>query len=36
MTIEDELFKRTFWMLVGCDAIMSAFLGRPRATTDKE
>ncbi|KAJ7282766.1 fungal-specific transcription factor domain-containing protein [Mycena rebaudengoi] len=36
MTIEDELFKRTFWMLVGCDAIMSAFLGRPRATTDKD
>ncbi|KAJ7278192.1 hypothetical protein C8J57DRAFT_1060291 [Mycena rebaudengoi] len=36
MTIEDELFKRTFWMLVCCDALLSAFLGRPRATTDED
>ncbi|KAK7435216.1 Gypsy retrotransposon integrase-like protein 1, variant 2 [Stygiomarasmius scandens] len=32
-TIEGELWKRVFWMLYGVDIYMSAFLGRPRATS---
>ncbi|KAJ7282709.1 fungal-specific transcription factor domain-containing protein [Mycena rebaudengoi] len=34
MTIEDELFKRAFWMLISCDALICSFLGRPRVTND--
>ncbi|KAJ7255322.1 fungal-specific transcription factor domain-containing protein [Mycena rebaudengoi] len=36
MTVEDELFKRTFWMIMVCDALTSAFLGRPRAINDDD
>jgi hypothetical protein len=36
MTIEDELFKRAFWVLIVCDALLSAAFGRPRATNDDE
>ncbi|KAK1221321.1 Gypsy retrotransposon integrase-like protein 1 [Marasmius sp. AFHP31] len=32
-TVEDELWKRAFWLLISIDLFMSAFLGRPRATT---
>ncbi|GLB45030.1 putative expressed protein [Lyophyllum shimeji] len=32
-TIEDELWKRCFWILVCMDAMLCSFLGRPRATT---
>ncbi|KAK7044115.1 Gypsy retrotransposon integrase-like protein 1 [Paramarasmius palmivorus] len=32
-TIEDELWKRAFWILVSTDLILSLFQGRPRATT---
>jgi len=35
-TIEGELWKRVFWMLYGVDIYMSAFLGRPRATSYDE
>ncbi|KAK1227496.1 Gypsy retrotransposon integrase-like protein 1 [Marasmius sp. AFHP31] len=34
--IEDELWKRAFWLLVSMDLFMSAFRGRPRATTSDE
>ncbi|KAJ7282765.1 fungal-specific transcription factor domain-containing protein, partial [Mycena rebaudengoi] len=36
MTIEDELFKRAYWMLIVCDALISAFLGRPRVINDDD
>ncbi|KAK1222314.1 Gypsy retrotransposon integrase-like protein 1 [Marasmius sp. AFHP31] len=32
-TIEDELWRRAFWMLVCLDVFMSSSLGRPRAMT---
>ncbi|KAK7034653.1 Gypsy retrotransposon integrase-like protein 1 [Paramarasmius palmivorus] len=32
-TVEEELWKRAFWLLISIDLFMSAFLGRPRATT---
>ncbi|KAJ7121318.1 hypothetical protein C8R43DRAFT_1136568 [Mycena crocata] len=35
-TVEEELYKRVFWMLPVSDAMISTFLGRPRATTDDE
>ncbi|KAK0207606.1 fungal-specific transcription factor domain-containing protein [Armillaria fumosa] len=34
-TTEDELWKRIFWALVITDAFVSAFVGRPRATTSE-
>ncbi|KAF9268426.1 hypothetical protein L218DRAFT_954789 [Marasmius fiardii PR-910] len=34
--VEDELFKRAFWLLVSVDLFFSAFLGRPRATTSDD
>ncbi|KAK0488586.1 fungal-specific transcription factor domain-containing protein [Armillaria novae-zelandiae] len=34
-TIEDELWKRIFWALVITDVFVSAFVGRPRATTSE-
>ncbi|KAK0189249.1 fungal-specific transcription factor domain-containing protein [Armillaria mellea] len=34
-TTEDELWKRIFWALVITDVIVSAFVGRPRATTSE-
>ncbi|KAJ7646785.1 fungal-specific transcription factor domain-containing protein [Roridomyces roridus] len=36
MTVEDELLKRVFWILVASDALISAFLGRPRVMTDDD
>ncbi len=35
-TTEDELWKRIFWALVITDVIVSAFVGRPRATTSEQ
>ncbi|KAJ6507176.1 fungal-specific transcription factor domain-containing protein [Mycena vitilis] len=35
-TIEDELYRRAFWMFVCSDALQSAFLGRPRLTRDDD
>ncbi|KAL0069688.1 Gypsy retrotransposon integrase-like protein 1 [Marasmius tenuissimus] len=32
-TVEDELWRRAFWILVLMDVFLSASLGRPRATT---
>ncbi|KAG7096472.1 hypothetical protein E1B28_003904 [Marasmius oreades] len=32
-SLEDELWKRAFWLLVSIDLFFSAFMGRPRATT---
>ncbi|KAI3613791.1 hypothetical protein WG66_013580 [Moniliophthora roreri] len=32
-TIEDELWKRAFWILVSTDLVISIYQGRPRATT---
>ncbi|KAJ8073921.1 Gypsy retrotransposon integrase-like protein 1 [Marasmius tenuissimus] len=32
-TVEDELWRRAFWMLVCMDVFMSSTLGRPRAMT---
>ncbi|KAK0440955.1 fungal-specific transcription factor domain-containing protein, partial [Desarmillaria tabescens] len=34
-TIEDEQWKRIFWALVVTDVFVSAFVGRPRATTSE-
>ncbi|KAK1227497.1 Gypsy retrotransposon integrase-like protein 1 [Marasmius sp. AFHP31] len=34
--VEDELWKRAFWLLVSMDLFMSAFRGRPRATTSDD
>ena len=34
--VEDELWKRAFWLLVSMDLFMSAFVGLPRATTPDE
>ncbi|THU97167.1 hypothetical protein K435DRAFT_663126 [Dendrothele bispora CBS 962.96] len=34
--LSDELWKRTFWMLYVIDTIVSAFSGRPRATTNDD
>ncbi|KAK0203120.1 fungal-specific transcription factor domain-containing protein [Desarmillaria ectypa] len=34
-TVEDELWKRVFWVLVITDMFVSAFDGRPRATTSE-
>ncbi|KAK0203121.1 fungal-specific transcription factor domain-containing protein [Desarmillaria ectypa] len=34
-TTEDELWKRIFWALVITDVFVSAFVGRPRATTSE-
>ncbi|KAG7086785.1 hypothetical protein E1B28_002713 [Marasmius oreades] len=31
--VENELWKRAFWTLISIDVFMSAFVGRPRATT---
>lgn len=36
LTIESELIKRVFWMLLISDAFVSAVLGRPRVMTDDE
>ncbi|KAJ7700411.1 fungal-specific transcription factor domain-containing protein [Mycena rosella] len=36
LTVEEELFKRVFWMFVCSDALASAFLGRPRVTRDDD
>ncbi|KAJ7157935.1 fungal-specific transcription factor domain-containing protein [Mycena crocata] len=36
LTVEDELYKRVFWMLVTSDAMISAILGRPRSITDDD
>lgn len=36
VTAENELWKRAFWVLVCCDTIISATLGRPRMTTTDE
>ncbi|KAF5339481.1 hypothetical protein D9758_015312 [Tetrapyrgos nigripes] len=35
-TIEGELWKRVFWVLYACDIYVSAFLGRPRATSSDD
>jgi hypothetical protein len=35
-SVEDELWKRAFWVLVCFDTTLSSFLGRPRATNSKE
>ncbi|KAJ7141278.1 fungal-specific transcription factor domain-containing protein [Mycena epipterygia] len=35
-TIEEELYRRVFWMLVCSDALISSFLGRPRVTRDDD
>ncbi|KAJ7138274.1 fungal-specific transcription factor domain-containing protein, partial [Mycena epipterygia] len=35
-TIEEELFRRVFWMLVCSDALISSFLGRPRVMRDDD
>ncbi|KAJ6594430.1 fungal-specific transcription factor domain-containing protein [Mycena capillaripes] len=34
--IEEELYKRTFWMFLCSDALISSFLGRPRIARDDE
>jgi hypothetical protein len=34
--IEEELYTRVFWLFVCSDAMISAFLGRPRVTRDDE
>ncbi|KAF7357828.1 Zn(2)-C6 fungal-type domain-containing protein [Mycena venus] len=35
-TVEEELYTRIFWMFVCSDALMSAFLGKPRITRDDD
>ncbi|KAJ7020005.1 fungal-specific transcription factor domain-containing protein [Mycena alexandri] len=35
-TIEEELYLRVFWLLICSDAVISAFLGRPRVTRDDD
>ncbi|THU78289.1 hypothetical protein K435DRAFT_973589 [Dendrothele bispora CBS 962.96] len=35
-TVERELWKRAFWMLVVIDTRMSSFFGRPRATSTQD
>ncbi|KAF9268427.1 hypothetical protein L218DRAFT_893492 [Marasmius fiardii PR-910] len=35
-TVEDELWKRAFWLLVSIDLFYSTFMGRPRATTSDD
>ena len=35
-TVEDELWKRAFWVLVCLDRFMSSALGRPCAIHDEE
>lgn len=35
-SVENELWKRAFWMLVCMDTISCSFLGRPRATSSDE
>ncbi|KAJ7451834.1 fungal-specific transcription factor domain-containing protein [Mycena galericulata] len=35
-SVENELYKRAFWLLICTDAFISAFLGRPRVTTDDD
>ncbi|KAF7376566.1 Zn(2)-C6 fungal-type domain-containing protein [Mycena sanguinolenta] len=34
--IEEELYTRVFWMLICSDALMSAFIGKPRITKDED
>lgn len=34
--VEDELWKRAFWILVALDRTTSAILGRPCAVQDEE
>ncbi|KAJ6498814.1 fungal-specific transcription factor domain-containing protein [Mycena sanguinolenta] len=34
--IEEELYTRAFWLLICCDTLMSAFLGKPRITRDED
>ncbi|KAF7323607.1 Zn(2)-C6 fungal-type domain-containing protein [Mycena kentingensis (nom. inval.)] len=36
LTIEDELYRRVFWLFIVGDIYMSALLGRPRATTEDD
>ncbi|KAJ7782337.1 fungal-specific transcription factor domain-containing protein [Mycena maculata] len=36
LTVTEELEKRVFWILVCSDALISSFLGRPRAMTDDD
>ncbi|KAJ7162071.1 fungal-specific transcription factor domain-containing protein [Mycena filopes] len=35
-TIEEELYLRAFWMLICSDIMISAFIGRPRATSEDD
>ncbi|KAJ7696748.1 fungal-specific transcription factor domain-containing protein [Mycena rosella] len=35
-TIESEMYRRTFWMLLCSDTIMSSLMGRPRGTAIEE
>jgi len=35
-SVEDELWKRAFWVLICFDTTLSSFLGRPRATNSKD
>ncbi|KAJ3885771.1 fungal-specific transcription factor domain-containing protein [Lentinula edodes] len=36
MTVQNELWRRTFWVLLGLDVLVSIDFGRPRATTDDD
>ncbi|KAJ7661670.1 fungal-specific transcription factor domain-containing protein [Mycena rosella] len=36
LSVEEELFKRVFWMFICSDTLISAFLGRPRVTRDDD
>ncbi|KAG6837491.1 hypothetical protein H0H93_008416 [Arthromyces matolae] len=36
LTVEEELWKRCFWLLVCIDALICAFCGRPRATVSSD
>ncbi|KAJ3972131.1 fungal-specific transcription factor domain-containing protein [Lentinula raphanica] len=35
-TIQNELWRRAFWVLLGLDVLVSINFGRPRATTDDD
>ncbi|KAF8827177.1 hypothetical protein HHX47_DHR5000927 [Lentinula edodes] len=36
MTVQSELWRRAFWVLLGLDVLVSINFGRPRATTDDD
>ncbi|KAI3607399.1 hypothetical protein WG66_005089 [Moniliophthora roreri] len=36
MTLEDELMKRSFWVLIAMDRLISSFLGRPSVIRDED